>query len=187
MRVRLRPKHSDAELARLYATPHDHTRWADHLLRVDVTASVAKWLTAQYDCQTAADLSCGDGWIVGTLELPQAYRGDLAPGWDITGPIEDTINDIPEVDLFVCSETIEHLDDPDATLRGIAGKASTLVVSTPIDESGTGNPEHYWGWGVADVQEMLRATGWDIVVTTAVTLPGWTYDYQIHGCRRSDA
>lgn len=187
MRTRLRPKHSDEALARIYATPHDHTRWADHHLRVDVTASLTRWVATQFGCRTVADLSAGDGAIVNSLQLPASvvHLGDFAPGYQYTGPIEETIHQIPSVDLFICSETIEHLDDPDEVLYQIGQKAGALVVSTPIGEvEEVGNPEHYWGWDVDDVVRILDDTGWEVVVTNVLELPGWTYDYQIHACRR---
>jgi len=187
VRTRLRPKHSDETLARIYATPHDHTRWADHHLRVAVTSSIARWVTAQYGCSTVADLSCGDGAITGSLGLPKLseHLGDLAPGYQYTGPIEKTIHLVPNVDLFICSETIEHLDDPDTVLYEIGQVAETLVVSTPIGETAeVGNLEHYWGWDTVDVTDMLENAGWETVVSSVLELPGWTYDYQIHACRR---
>lgn len=187
-RVRLRPKHSDEALKQIYATPHDHTKWEDHHLRVDVTTSVAAWVGKRYGCRSVADLSCGDAAIVNNLYLPQPWTkhlGDFAPGYQYTGPIEKTIHQIPNVDMFICSETIEHLDDPDAVLWEIGQVADTLIVSTPIDETvADGNIEHYWGWSTVNVVDMLNNAGWDVVVTNVLELPGWTYDYQIHACRR---
>lgn len=186
-RVRLRPKHSDEALRQIYATPHDHTKWADHLLRVDTTTVLAQWMADQYGYMSAADLSCGDGAILRSLKgVPKKIYGDLAPGYDVTGPIEETVTQISPVQLFVCSETIEHLDDPDMVLRNIGQVAQALIVSTPISEvEGVDNDEHYWGWDVDDVGAMLENAGWDILVTNVIDFLGSsTYDYQIHACRR---
>jgi len=183
-RTRLRPRYSDADLARIYATPHDHTRWADHVIRVNVTTSLARWFADQTGCRSAADLSCGDGAILNALDLPTKVFGDYAPGYELTGPIERTIEQLSHVDLFICSETIEHLDDPDAVLRRINVKARFLVLSTPIGEADVGNPEHYWGWDVDDVREMLGSTGWEPYSTIELKLPHFTYDFQIHACWR---
>lgn len=183
MRTRLRPAYSPEQLAHVYTTPHDHTRWPDHLLRVDVTIQVARWLAALNGCRSVADLSCGNAAIARSLGMDTVILGDFAAGYEHRGPIEDTIGQIPAVDLFVCSETVEHLDDPDAVLRKIRAKARHLVLSTPIDEADDGNPEHYWGWGTADVGDMLQAAGWQAVSLTEVKLrPTWTYDYQIWAC-----
>lgn len=184
-RIRLRPRHPDEDLKRIYAKPHDHTKWSDHLLRVDVTASIAQWMGGQYPHLSVADLSCGDAAIVHSLNFDESHLGDFAPGWQYTGPIEKTIHQIPNVAMFVCSETIEHLDDPDEVLYQIGQKADSLIVSTPIGETAdVGNVEHYWGWDTVDVVDMLENAGWDVVVSNVLELPGWTYDYQIHACRR---
>lgn len=185
MRTRLRPKYTDEELAHIYQRPHDHTRWSDHMLRVDITTNIAKWVAEQCECTSVADLSCGDGWIVDLLDLPETYKGDFAPGYEYTGPIEKTIDEIPDVDLFICSETIEHLDDPDAVLGKIANRAKRLVLSTPIGEADDSNPEHYWGWNVDDVKAMLHDAGWLVATTVVIDFLGnSTYDYQVHACTR---
>lgn len=188
-RIRLRPKHSDEDLEQIYAKPHDHTQWEDHRLRVDMTIDLARWMMVRYNCTSIADLSAGNATIVNCLvpTLPNVtkYLGDFAPGYEYTGPIEKTIHQIPNVDMFICSETIEHLDDPDEVLYQIGQKADTLIVSTPINETiDEGNIEHYWSWSTVNVVDMLENTGWDVVVTNVLELPGWTYDYQIHACRR---
>ena len=161
MRVRLRDMPEAAELARLYAAPHQHTRWTDHRIRVDVTTDLATYLLG--DGQTVADLSCGDAAIARRLVSrcgAAAVLGDLAPGYEHHGPIEETIHRIPHVDLFICSETIEHVDDPDKLLRLIRPKTDRLVLSTPDGETdGTRNPEHVWGWDADAVEQMLVDAG----------------------------
>lgn len=187
MRVRLREKHSDEELRRIYAVPHDSSHWTDHHLRVDTTIQVGKWMQPE----SVADLSCGDARIArgiqGSMSI-QVYLGDYAPGYSFTGPIEETLHQIPEVDLFVLSETTEHLDDPDAVLRLIRTKAAKLLLSTPDGEGITspdpGNEQHYWGWTSDDMGEMLGATGWTPQVHQSINFfdPGLFYNYQIWGC-----
>jgi hypothetical protein len=182
-RIRLRPAHSPDELARIYARPHDHTQWSDHLLRVAVTAQFAHQLTGRV--ARVADLSCGDGAILKALDVGQRYLGDYASGHDYTGPIEATIEQIPDVDLFVCCETLEHLDDPDLVLKAIRAKARRLVVSTPVDAFDDTNPEHYWAWSRAAVEEMLSAAGFDPAVYLALDFRacGGDYCYGIWWCR----
>jgi hypothetical protein len=65
------------------------------------------------------------------------------------------------VDLFVLSETLEHMDDPDDLLRQIRMFSRYLFLSTPINEVETsGNLEHYWSWGTNDLHQMLMDAGW---------------------------
>jgi hypothetical protein len=185
-RTRLRPAHAPEKLAEIYAEPHDHTRWSDHRLRVAATVELARWLTADEPIAAAADLSCGDGVILRSLDGGELHFGDFAPGYDHTGPIEQTITEIPPVDLFVCAETIEHLDDPDKVLAGIRAKARMLVLSTPVDAWFDRNPEHYWAWSRADVEAMAQAAGFHPVVYTAVDfrpLGPQHYQFGIWGLR----
>ncbi len=183
MRVRLRPAWSETELAEICPAPHDHTRYRSHIIRVEHTISVGAALireTMWHDPVTVADLSCGDATIPRAL-CPDPVLGDFAPGYPITGMIEKTVHLIPQVDLFVLSETAEHLDDPDTVLRAIRGKAGRLLLSTPLAESDDHNREHYWGWDATGIREMLEAAGWAPVVWSTVIGPEAAF--QIWGCR----
>lgn len=184
-RVRLRPAHPPEKLAEIYATPHDHRLFGDHRLRVAATIETARWLIADEDVSSAADLSCGNGVVLRSLEAGELHFGDVAPGYRYEGPIEETVEQIPDVDLFVCAETVEHLDDPDAVLKGIRAKTRLLVLSTPVDAWGDDNPEHYWAWGRGDVEAMLTAAGFQVDVYTAVDFRplGLPYCFGIWGCR----
>ncbi|MFI1030735.1 hypothetical protein [Streptomyces sp. NPDC020951] len=184
-RRRLRTAYSAEQMEELYRTPHDHRRWPDHRLRVDVTVQVAKWM-AGGGVQSAADLSCGNGAILEQVPAQQKFYGDFAPGYEFHGPIEETLGELPyAVDLFVCSETLEHLADPDAVLAGIRSRARQLVLSTPVDAWDDANPEHYWAWSREDVEAMLLAAGWSQHMYTAVDFRpvGLPYCFGIWGVR----
>jgi hypothetical protein len=183
VRVRLRPT---PDLAEIYTTPHQHEEWADHRVRVDVTTTLGAHIAQQGG--SLADLSCGDAAIAKRLQASHnltVHLGDYAPGYPICGPIEETINQIPDVGLFVCSETVEHLDDPDTVLKQIRGKAANLLLSTPDGETDDGNPEHVWGWDSDAVRDMLVAAGWEPLIHTVLDLrpAGFMYAYQIWACR----
>lgn len=182
MRVRLRPAYSLAELAELYAVPHQHDRWPDHRVRVAETTGLAREMGVP---PVVADLSCGDA-VIGRALMPSApacrlILGDIAPGYELHGPIEQTLDQITHVGMFLCNETVEHLDDPDAVLARIRAKADTLVLSTPLGEATDRNPEHYWGWDETGVEEMLIAAGWKPELRRIVTCPPACY--QLWGCR----
>lgn len=184
-RERLRPMPDAATLASLYAVPHQHTRWVDHRLRVAVTVAVGRHMAPQG--ASVADLSCGDGAIA--VQISNAvggttHLGDLAPAYQYEGPIEETIWRIPHVDMFICSETIEHLDDPDSVLTAIRHKARMLILSTPDGEWDANNPEHVWGWDAEAVEGMLRIAGWVPAIHTTLDLrpAGYVYSYQIWAC-----
>jgi len=134
---------------------------------------------------SVADLSCGDAAIADSLvaDASQIYLGDIAPGYDITGPIEQTLPTIPRVGTFICSETLEHLEYPDETLYQIRMQADRLILSTPIGERGNSNPEHIWGWDTDTIEQMLNMAGWRPIVCNKLELREYFYDFQIWGCR----
>jgi hypothetical protein len=187
MRRRLRPMPTADELVALYAAPHDHTQWVDHQIRVDVTEVLAARLCPPGGI--VADLSCGDAEIarrLAGLRRAELILGDFAPGYQHTGPIEETIHriDPDSVDLWICSETIEHLDDPDSVLVEIRKRARALILSTPDGETGTNNPEHVWGWDSEAVGDMLRVAGFTPIAHNLLDLRlgGYEYAYQIWCC-----
>lgn len=185
MRVRLREAYGPEKLAEIYAAPHRHAKWPDHQIRVAVTIQLAHSLVG--NVPSAADLSCGDAAIVEALGITQTHLGDYAEGYEHRGPIEQTIEQIPHVDLFVCSETVEHLDDPDLVLKKIRTKTDALVLSTPVGawNDADRNPEHYHAWDREAVEEMLTAAGFRVVLYNELDLRpgGGEYSFGIWGCQ----
>lgn len=184
----------------MYAEPHDARLYGyGHGLRVAATIELATYalIEGRGDQRQIADLSCGNGDIVwGAAARYRAreprhtvrtWLGDFAGDYQFRGPLDDTIGELairvgitPErrLDVFVCSETIEHLDDPDSTLMAIREISDQLILSTPIGETDTGNPEHLWGWDQDGVRDMLVAAGWNPQQRTDLILPD-TYSYQV--------
>ena len=110
---------------------------------------------------SAADLSCGNGAVLNSVKATTKFYGDYAPGHQYTGPIEETVEQIPHVDLFICCETLEHLDDPLAVLKQIRAKASAILLSTPVENWNDSNEEHYWAWSQEDVSGLLAQAGFE--------------------------
>lgn len=184
MRVRLRDNPTEAELAEMYAVPHDARRYGyGHGLRVAATIELARYRTQ--GVRTIADLSCGNADVTRGVKRVGLHiiLGDFAPGYEYHGPIEQTITQIPDVDVFVCSETIEHLEDPDAVLAAIRAKTRCLILSTPIAElPPSGNREHLWGWDQDGVAGMLEGAGFNPSAGQRIDLwlpPDQGYCYQI--------
>lgn len=187
-RNRQRPQWTPDELARIYAGPHDHRVLSPgHDLRIARTIAIARLVFP--DPTSVADLSTGNGVIANALGAPDVILGDYAPGFDHRGPIEETIDLVPHVDVFICAETLEHLWEPDEVLIKIREKASALVCSVPISHCSEDdqNGEHYWAFDQEGAEKMLRDTGWDPVIYEQVTAaPGSvnpTYQCGLWGCR----
>lgn len=198
--TRLRPAWSDAQLAEIYAQPHDHRIYGrGHGERVHAMILQGRALVADgVELQTIADLSCGNGAVA--LDVANAVRlttgveplvilGDYAPGYALTGPLEKTVDQLPpQVDLYVCGETLEHLDDPPAVLHRLAGVARWLLLSTPTENWGDTNAQHYWAWSDADVTAMLEDAGFavrEFAVVDSRTY-GEPYRYGIWTAERRD-
>ena len=181
MRTRLRPAYTNVEMPNIYPKPHNHTQFKDHILRVQKSIELLKTYSTY---NSIADLSAGDATIINSLNAEKKYIGDYALGYQFEGHIDDTIKNIPNVDLFICSETLEHLDDPDTTLKAIRAKTKYVFISTPKGEDDTNNTEHYWGWDDQDVKEMLLNAGFDPVVYFLLELKkDYHYDYQMWICK----
>lgn len=183
---RLRPAYPPEELHTVYAKQYDHTRWDDHIQRVQATIDFIHAFTITRSRRVVADLSCGDAAIVHGLDgVACAILGDYVdnPAYAFTGRIEETIKLLGYVDLFVLSETLEHIDDPYALLCDIRQHAAHLVLTTPHDEQDSGNPEHYWGWDDVGVLDLLEQSGWKprhhLLFTP--TGPSAYYTYQLWG------
>jgi len=181
MITRLRPKWSDDELRKIYATPHEHHHWHDHVIRVNKTLEIAKTIDG---VKSAADLSAGDAFIINGLELDKTYIGDFAPKYKFTGAIDKTIEQIPNVDLFICSETLEHLDNPVYVLKHIRQKSKYLLLSTPHAKWDDVNQEHYWAWDKDGVGELLAQADFEPIQFHLLELANdYYYDYQIWVCK----
>lgn len=184
-RLRLRDKLSNQELAHYYSKPHRHSQWPDHIQRVLRTIEAGLRLTATGWIGSVADLSCGDGTVAKALAASvysDPILGDFAPGYEFTGPMEQTILQIPTTDLFVCCETLEHLDDPEYVLSEIGHKAEWLLLSTPNCDYADDNPEHLWAWDKDAIWIMLQDTRW-MPVAYEESYTGRGYRYQIWTAR----
>jgi SAM-dependent methyltransferase len=133
------------------------------------------WALNEARGQRVVDLGCGDGY--GTLML--SWSAQQAIGVDRSetavqharetyprGP-EYRIADltvpeqIPDADVGVCFEVLEHLDDPDTFLRAIGSRLPRLLVSFPNPLVGGShiNAHHVNDWPLRTLKEHLRAAG----------------------------
>ena len=183
---KLREFHAAEELAKIYAEPHDHERFGrGHAIRVNTTIQLANDMAHQVNAKSVADLSCGNAVIAKALNIEKMILGDYAQGYEYSGPLEVNLEKIDNVDLYICSESIEHVEDPGLVLGLIRRKSQTLVLSTPIDAWYDDNEEHYWAWGRYDVETLLKSAGWnpDVFVMLDTTIFDEPYIYGIWGCK----
>jgi hypothetical protein len=182
----LRPFHDAETLAKIYAKPHDHRIYGrGHNIRVEVTKNIVSDAVALTRAKSIGDLSCGNGDIARSAKLSETYLGDFAPTYDFCGPIEQTIHSMPNVDIYVCSESLEHMEDPLSVLEMIRGKAKYMVLSTPIENWGDTNAEHYWSWDRNGVESLLADSGWtpNLFLYLDTKVFGEPYCYGMWGCK----
>jgi len=121
--------------------------------------------TSLENVESVADMSAGGSRITPMIASHYGvipYLGDYgdAYGYQFQGTLQQTVPALPPVDLFVCSETIEHLTNPDADLALIRDKARTLLLTTPIwEEPHMVSHGHLWTWRREDVEKMLADVG----------------------------
>lgn len=183
---RLRPKWSDEQLAQIYAKPHNHVIYGrGHDVRVKMTIEIAKDMVREVGANSGGDLSCGNGAILKALNLRTKHFGDFAPTYEYSGPLEESILKMPNVDLYICSETLEHLDNPQYALELIRNKTKSLILSTPIECWDDGNAEHYWAYDREGVEEMMLNAGFtpNIFLFLDTQVFGEPYRYGIWGCK----
>jgi hypothetical protein len=192
--TRLRPAYTPEQLKDVYPVPHNHWMFGrGHTERVDAMIRLGQNITTSgalvQEVRSIADLSCGDAHVARAINeslggKAKLYLGDIAPGYEFHGPIEETIEQIPIVDMFTCGETLEHLDDPETVLRQIRTKALLLIVSTPTDNWGDTNAEHYWSWSEDDVEQLMTDVGFEVVLKDVVDSRTWgePYKYGIWAC-----
>lgn len=152
---------------------------AEHRERAQHTIEVAQRLIDVHGLSSVADLSCGDGTIVKALrDLSRVTMSDVSEGVDL----DVGLDELDSVDLFIFTETLEHLEEPWRILNRIADKTTWLLLSCPYDESpGIGNIEHYWTFDETDIGGLLAEAGFDsrTVSWHLLSNPTWTYTYQI--------
>lgn len=174
---RLRPKYSDEELSKVYDHKYDHKFWWDHRIRVKETIRIGSLIEG---ANSIADLSAGDAAIITGIKIKNKVIGDYVSGFPYCGKIEDTIKEIPNVDVFICSETLEHLDDPLQILKEIRSKTKWLLLSTPENNWDDENPEHYWAWDKEGVEKLLISAGFTPIYFESIPI---SYTHQIWICK----
>lgn len=78
-------------------------------------------------------------------------------------------------DVVWCGETLEHLNEPDKAVAGMAsicGEGGFLVLSTPFKGRNT-SPEHVWEFDPTDVMRWATAHGDLVFLDCALLYPGW--------------
>lgn len=182
---RLRPALPTETFNALHSTMYDHTQWDEHIKRVawtvdQLNTKAMRWISTPI----IADLSCGDGAVLRDVvggDVSEKIYGDLvwAPHINVIGSIEQTI-ETTTMDMLICSETLEHLDDPQRFMHQVRRRTRYAAFTTPLgewDDSDDGNYLHYWGWDEEGMRSMLLAA--DLYPLQFAVLKCDYYTYQL--------
>lgn len=129
-----------------------------------------------YNLRSVVDLGAGDGGLLSLLrgDLP-AWGYDLCPANVVAALAERGVNvcyaDLMDEhthvewgELAVCTEMLEHLLDPHAFLRRVAGHCRVIVASSPRTETDKDHYEHHlWAFDEDGYRELLEQAGYRIV------------------------
>jgi len=134
-----------------------------------------------------ADMAAGDGKIPRSLAEYSGIEpilGDYAPGYQYQGTYQETVPQLPVVDLFVSTNTLEHLNYPDDDLKLIREHTRQLLLGVPIDEHDA-EGQHLWFWSKEGVEDMIRGAGFERMAYCEVDMgPIWEHlKFGIWACR----
>jgi hypothetical protein len=124
------------------------------------------------------DLGCGDGGLLSLISrlpfvIPSGY--DFQPsnqrGWDERNVIAYSMNfveqfdTVPDADIYVMTEVLEHLTDPHGFVKQIAARGMMqLIASSPWTEHAGSHDEcHAWAWDQDGYKALMRQAGFNVV------------------------
>ncbi len=137
-----------------------------------VRAPLARWLEAE--ARRASTLETHPRLLdVGCGEKPYAplFAGAVAEyvGVDVANPLADlegTVEDIPVADgsfeLVLCTQTLEHAEDPGRAvreLRRVVAPGGRVLASTHGVQVYHPNPDDLWRWTHAGLERLFREHG----------------------------
>lgn len=172
---------------------HEHRERAPHLEqpvhrgRLDAAAGAVLRACVGIDWPVVVDLGCGDGGLLSLLpehitatgfdfqpsnQAGWADRAVIAYGWNFV----EQWDEIPQADVYVMTEVLEHLNDPHEMVRRVRRRNAQLVASSPWTETYESHDEcHAWAWDMEGYANMIRTAGFKIVehVTTGMFQVMW--------------
>ena len=77
--------------------------------------------------------------------------------WDVRDPLP--LEAFKRYDVVLCTELIEHLEDPAAAIQRLVDAAKHRLILTTPNEARIPCQEHVWSYSVADLVELLAPYG----------------------------
>ncbi len=135
--------------------------------------------------ESIADMSAGAAEIptgIAAVSGIEPVLGDYAAGYPYRGKLGETVPNLGIVDLFVCTETLEHLEDPFEDLKLIREHCRHLLLTTPVDEDeDTTSWGHMWVWSKFDVDTLLTEAGFETLAYVLLDMRPLWYEHCAFG------
>ncbi|HEY2536031.1 MAG TPA: class I SAM-dependent methyltransferase [Solirubrobacteraceae bacterium] len=142
---------------------------------MSVHAARYLWAMPRVDGHRVADLGCGTGYgsyllswsgataVVGVDVSPEAiaYGQEHYAGVDYrVGDLTDPVT-LPDADVAVCFEVLEHIAFPERVLASALSRYERLLLSMPNPLLGGShlNPHHVQDWPLRKLKQQLRNAG----------------------------
>ena len=160
-------------------TPRERARHLEepgHRGRLLLAAAHVLTLAASGWAGSVVDLGAGDGGLLSLIApaVPDAWGYDLCRA-AVDGAVADRgvyvdyldVVAHPEAvrwgELAVATEFFEHLADPHAFAKVVAGHCRALVASSPATETAEAHYEfHCWAWDPPGYQALFEGAGWQV-------------------------
>lgn len=163
-----------------------HIEQPAHIPRMEKTVEIVNHMFDEGLINSATDLGAGDGGMLALINRPDVTWGyDFQPA-NIVKAAERGVNvmyanfvddDVRIGDLAICTEVIEHLEDPHGFLARLAPQVRWLVCSSPQNETIDWHAaEHAWAWDKEGYVTMLTNAGF-YVSNSFDVIP-----FQVHLC-----
>lgn len=136
---------------------------------------LAEWLRAEglgADGKRVLDVGCGVKPYYPFFASAREYVGlDVQenPHADISGPIEAIPAEDDAFDIVLCTQVLEHVDDPAQAvreLRRVTAPGGRVLASTHGVMLYHPNPQDLWRWTHTGLEKLFRDAGFDEVTVT---------------------
>lgn len=149
-------------------------------LKVASLMTVDFLMTQHRILRSVVDLGCGDGGLLSLVrprvpdtiqlwgyDLQQTNVEHARAGIDVRFG-DFLTEDIDWADIAVCTEVLEHLDDPHGFVRRIGEHTGHLVASSPNGETPENHDGlHMWGWDMDGYAELVEQAGFTVIKQVA--------------------